>query len=64
MEIPLEYEHRLRVFVGRGNNSCMVKGLLSRRPWFAITDKVDEANFVWTQTKNLNFFKKQESFSK
>jgi hypothetical protein len=60
IEVPLEYEHRLKVFVGRGNNSCMVSGLIARRPWFAFTDRVEEANFVWTQTKNLNYFKRQE----
>ena len=61
VETPLEYEHRLKVFVGRGNNSCMVKGLISRRPWLAFTDRIEEANFAWTQIKNLSYFKKQES---
>jgi hypothetical protein len=40
VESPLEYEHRLKVFVGKGNNSCMVSGLIARRPWFAFTDKI------------------------
>jgi hypothetical protein len=40
VEVPLEYEHRLKVFVGKGNNSCMVRGLISRRPWYAFTDKI------------------------
>jgi hypothetical protein len=59
VEVPLEYEYRLRAYVGRGNNSCMVAGLISRRPWFVLTDKVDDANFVWTQLKILQFYKKQ-----
>ena len=58
----MEYEHRLKVFVGKGNNSCMVSGLITRRPWFAFTDKVEEANFVWTQLKQLSFLKKQDAF--
>ena len=41
----------------------MVSGLISRRIWFAITDKIEDANFVWSQLKNLNFLKKQPSFS-
>lgn len=61
VEPPLEYEHRLKVYVGKGNNSCMVAGLISRRPWFAFTDKLEEANMVWTQLKQLAYFKKQES---
>ncbi len=38
----------------------MIQGLIKRRIWFAITDKIEEANFVWTQLKNLNYFKRQE----
>jgi hypothetical protein len=60
IEVPLEYEHRLKVHVGRGNNSCMVAGLISRRNWFAFTERPDEANFVWTQLKLLDFYKKQQ----
>jgi hypothetical protein len=59
VEIPLEYERKFKVYVGKGNNSCMVIGLISRRPWLSITDKLDEANFVWTQLKQLSYFKKQ-----
>lgn len=41
----------------------MVSGLICRRPWFAITDKLEEANFVWTQLKQLSFFKRQSSLT-
>ena len=40
VEPPLEYEHRLKVYVGKGNNSCMVRGLINRRYWFAVTDRI------------------------
>jgi hypothetical protein len=40
VETPLEYEHRIKAFVGKGNNSYMLQGLIKRRIWFAITDKV------------------------
>ena len=63
VEPPLQYEHRVKAFVGKGNNSCMVSGLISRRPWFAITDKLEQANFVWTQLKQLSFFKRQSSLA-
>jgi len=63
VEPPVEYDHRLKVYVGRGNNSCMVAGLISRRIWFAITDKIEEANFVWTQLKQLSYLKKQPSYT-
>lgn len=41
IETPIEYEHRLRVFVGRGNNSCLVSGLIKRRHWFGFTDNIE-----------------------
>lgn len=37
----------------------MVIGLISRRPWLAITEKIEEANFVWAQLKQLSYYKKQ-----
>jgi len=39
----------------------MVSGLIARRPWYAFTDRVEEANFVWSQIKILNYFKLQKS---
>ena len=62
VEVPMEYEHRLKVFVGKGNNSCMVSGLISRRHWYAFTDRVEEANFIWSQLKILQFYKKQTEY--
>ena len=38
----------------------MIVGLIKRRIWFAITDKLEEANFVWTQLKMLPYYKKQK----
>jgi hypothetical protein len=60
VEPPLEYEHRLKVYVGKGNNAPMVRGLISRRYWFAVTDRLEEANFVWTQLKELRYYKVQK----
>ena len=37
--------------MGRGNNGKLIKGLLRRRPWTIIVDKISEAHFVWTQIK-------------
>jgi hypothetical protein len=61
VEPPLEYEHRLRVFIGKGNNSGLIHGLIKRRIWFAVTDRIEDANFVWTQIKHLPFFEMQGS---
>lgn len=61
IEVPLEYEHRLRVFIGKGNNGGLIRGLVKRRIWFAIVDKIEDANFVWTQIKYLPYFGLQKS---
>ena len=38
----------------------MIRGLISRRYWFAFTDRIEQANFVWTQLKNLDYFNLQK----
>jgi hypothetical protein len=58
---PLEeYEGRLRVYVGPGNNSNLLRGILRRRPWWTITDKAHDASFVWTQIKVGALFGQQK----
>ena len=39
----------------------MVRGLISRRYWFAFTDRLEEANFVWTQLKLFGYFNLQKA---
>lgn len=43
------------VFVGRGNNSSLVKKTLLARNWWSLTEDKDKANFVWTQWKDKAF---------
>ena len=55
-----EGDKSLKIFVGFGNNSVLVKGLMRRRFWWQIVDKMSEdVNFVWTQLKVSEFFKGQ-----
>ena len=61
VETPVQYEHRLRVFIGKGNNSGLIRGLVKRRIWFGVTDRVEDANLVWTQLKILSYFDLQKS---
>jgi hypothetical protein len=43
----------------------LLKGLLKRRFWWAVVDKVDDAvHFIWTQLKNNDYIKGQKSYSK
>ena len=56
-ESPPEYAQKLKIFIGRGNNSMLVKSLFKRRSaWWDFTDKYSEANFVWTQIKFYDIF--------
>lgn len=50
---------RVKIFIGRGNNSRLVRSIINRRGWYQLVDKIEEANFAWTQIKNTSFFAKQ-----
>jgi tubulin polyglutamylase TTLL1 len=43
-----------KYFIGKGNNSIMVRGLFKNRFWWMQHDKeeMDKTNFCWTQVKN------------
>lgn len=45
--------------MGGGNNSNLIKGLMKRRPWFQLTEKAQDAQFVWTQIKIPSIFANQ-----
>lgn len=48
--------------MGPGNNNLLVKGLLKRRFWWVIVDEKGlDCQFVWTQIKLPEYFKKQPS---
>jgi hypothetical protein len=40
---------RFKLFVGKGNNSKLIKTIFSYRFWWKITHDESEANLVWTQ---------------
>lgn len=43
------------VFIGKGNNSILVKSLFLKRPWWKVVETKETANFVWTQWKDKAF---------
>jgi hypothetical protein len=55
-----EEDKVVKCFVGFGNNAALIKGILRRRFWLMTTDKVEEAQFVWTQLKVASIFKGQK----
>ena len=48
----LEQKAQFKYFVGKGNNSELIKRLLGNRSWWIATDNQSEANFIWTQWKD------------
>jgi hypothetical protein len=48
-----------KAFIGKGNNSIMVRGILRRRPWWSIVEDSSEANMIWTQLKVNSYFDSQ-----
>lgn len=44
-----------KYFVGKGNNSALVRKLLAGRNWWTATESIEEANFIWTQWKDKSF---------
>lgn len=52
---------KYRAYVGRGNNSLLIKGLLKRRFWWIIDEEASHCQFVWTQLKMNSYFDLQVS---
>jgi hypothetical protein len=55
---------KIKAFVGFGNNCNMIKGLIKRRFWWALSETLTEdCLFVWSQLKVNKIFQLQESAS-
>lgn len=61
VQIPEEYEQRVKFYVGPGNNSNLIKGIMNRRTWFQLVDKSQDAQLIWTQIKVNHIFSEQKT---
>ena len=41
-----------KYYVGKGNNSRLINRCFAARPWWVEVDKIENANFTWTQWKD------------
>ena len=57
---PTEEETMYKAFIGKGNNSNLIRNILRRRFWWNIVDRNEGCNFVWTQLKVPTLFKTQK----
>ena len=39
IKAPTEYEQKIKVFVGKGNNNKLIRKIISRRSWYQVTEK-------------------------
>lgn len=57
LQIRENREGMYKAYIGRGNNSILVKKALKARGYWTITDTLEEdVNFLWTQSRNNKFF--------
>jgi hypothetical protein len=55
---------KVKVFVGEGNNRCLLVALLKRRFWLEITSKITaETKFVWTQNSIKEVHAAQKTYN-
>ena len=52
-------ENKYKYYLGKGNNSLLVKSLMKRRFWWTEVDDPKAANFVWTQLKINTYYQFQ-----
>ncbi|CAG9315373.1 unnamed protein product [Blepharisma stoltei] len=57
---PTENYFTYKYYLGKGNNSALVKQCLSTRYWWSRVEEadIDSANLIWTQWKDRDFLKK------
>lgn len=55
----IKYDSAFKVYIGKGNNSNLIKAIMKRRFWFESTKKIEEAHFVWTQLKEESVYDRQ-----
>jgi hypothetical protein len=55
----LRSDQKYNAWIGTGNNGALVKELFARRFWWQTVDEKQNVNFLWTQLKQNDFFKKQ-----
>ena len=53
-----------RFYVGKGNNSRLIRRIMSKRQWWVEDSKQENAHFIWTQLKVYDVIKNQRTLRK
>lgn len=53
-----EYEKKqfIKAHVGKGNNAGLVKELIRKRWWWAVSQEKIDCKLIWSQSKDKNFY--------
>lgn len=53
LETKKMYSSHYKCYIGKGNNSYLVRGLFKSRYWWLLHDKeeIEKVNFMWTQLR-------------
>ena len=60
LSVTPESEVTYKYFVGKGNNSRLIRNLLAARPWWVPAKGLADANFVWTQGRIRDYLHNME----
>ncbi|OMJ66932.1 hypothetical protein SteCoe_36053 [Stentor coeruleus] len=52
VEILVGGSCQYKYYIGKGNNSRLIRRLMTSRSWWVDTSNIEEANFAWTQWKD------------
>lgn len=64
LKIPNQYFSSYKIYIGKGNNSPLIRLIMQQRWWWTVVDNFDEnVNFVWTQLKYYKFLHKIKNHS-
>lgn len=53
-------DYKFKAYVGKGNNSLLIRSLLKRRFWWSFDDDSKNCHFVWTQLKVNSCFEREK----
>lgn len=53
-----------KAFVGKGNNSILIKNTLKNRFWWNISENDGEANLYWLQNRDNKFIQQLKPYAK
>lgn len=61
IEPNAENEGAYKVYIGKGNNSMLLRGLMKRRFWWTVVDKpTEDVQFAWSQIKDTTYLSFQK----